>query len=110
MYFEFLEKKLERKGLKVDQVNKLGFDTMGNLMYIFIQDLQIREIERLSDRNRKLKQGIPVGVILENQPAKKSYDSSDEDEPKNPTLPIGYQYENNFPSFSDPDGKGKMVQ
>ena len=55
MYFEFLEKELERKGLKVDQVNKLGFDTMGNLMYIFIQDLQIREIERLSDRNRKLK-------------------------------------------------------
>lgn len=66
MYFQFLEDELKQKGLNVGEINKLDFDSMGNMMYMFIQDIQIREIERLSDRNRKLKQGIPVGVILEN--------------------------------------------
>ena len=43
--------------------------------------------------------------------AKKNYgyDSSDEEE-KQPQKPIGYQYQDNFPSLPDQDGYGKKIR
>ena len=38
-----------------------------------------------------------------------AYDSSDEEE-KEPQQPIGYQYQDNFPSLPDVDGRGKKMR
>ena len=54
----------------------------------FLNEIQVTEASRLSHRNDKLKQGLPVGVIYEksfnNKPKKnkkkKRFDSSDEEE------------------------------
>ena len=51
----------------MDKKQRINLDPqiMGNIMYSFLTDLQIKEIERLSDRNQKLKNGLPVGIIYE---------------------------------------------
>lgn len=83
-------------------------------MYTFLSDIQLSEIERLHERNQKLKQGLPVGVIFEKgggkkkQKKKKPVDSSDEEEQM--IAPLAYQYEDNFPELPDHDGKGKQIR
>lgn len=59
---------------------------------------------RLALRNEKIAQGIPLGVQA--KIPKYSGDSSDEEIN---TVPIGYKYEDNFPSFagSKPKQGGK---
>ena len=55
--------------------------------------------------------GITKESIGKRKKPKKNaaYDSSDEEE-KEPQVPIGYQYQNNFPSLPDFDGQGKKMK
>ena len=70
---------------------------LGEILYQFLTHLQLTEIEWLCDRNKKLSEGLPVGITMEAAGKKKKkvkkqgYDSSDEEE-KEPQKPIGYQY------------------
>lgn len=89
---------------------------LGEILYQFLTHLELSEIDRLCERNAKLAEGLPVGITNESagkskkKPKKSTvYDSSDEEE-KEPQVPIGYQYQDNFPSLPDADGRGKKMR
>lgn len=48
------------------------------MLYNFLDDVQIEELDRLQSRRAKLKAGLPVGFVKQSK-AKKLGDSSDDE-------------------------------
>lgn len=63
------------------------------MLYQFLQDIQLKMFDRLTQRNEKLKAGIPVGFVKQSKALK--MDSDDESVPVN----LGDNYVENFPSL-----------
>lgn len=96
-YSIYMDAAIEHYGLQELRArNDIHPDTLGWVLYEFLDGLQMKECIRLALRNDKIAQGIPLGVSAKVSPKKRSSDSSDEDKFQQP---IGYKYEVNFPSF-----------
>ena len=81
-------------------------------MYAFLNNLQVTEAERLIARSEKLKNDMLGGMMDQAQGQKarpkmqpsKPVDSSDEEEDKQDQVPVGFDYQDNFPELPDWDG------
>lgn len=92
--------------------------TMGQLMYKFLERLYLTESERLFRRNQKRKENPLASFIDEGPKAKKQQaakqkkrlaaDSSDEQEESQ--APIVVDYSENFPALPDEDGRGRKIR
>jgi hypothetical protein len=120
MYYEYqAHELLERQIDPETDKKKIEPQVLGTIVYQFLDYLQVKESERLTQRNIRLKEN-PLGSLMDRglgqkirpknaKNGNKKVDSSDESE-KEDQVPIGYAYSENFPELPDFDGKGKKIK